>query len=129
MIMVNLLSKKSRAEQIFQRPARYKSLLEEEYAELTTFLPHRENITVARMPDAVDEAVLAAEREIEIRTLDDGLTLLRKVSAALRRIESNHSGTCTGCGERISPKLLDALPWTPLCIVSIAAGPGSPRAC
>lgn len=99
-----------------QEITRYKSLLEERYAELTRFLPHRENITVARMPDAVDEAVLAAEREIEIRTLDDGSSLLRKVSAALRRIESNHYGTCTGCGERISPKRLDALPWTSLCI-------------
>jgi DnaK suppressor protein len=96
--------------------AKYKALLEGKYAELTSFLPRRENITIERRPDAVDEAVLAADREIQVRALDSSATLLGNVIAALGRIESGAYGTCDGCGQQIGRKRLDAVPWTPLCI-------------
>ena len=95
---------------------KYKALLEGKYAELTSSLPRRENITIDRRPDALDESVLAADREIQVRALDSSATLLRNVIAALRRIESGAYGTCDGCGQRIGKKRLDAVPWTSLCI-------------
>lgn len=95
---------------------RYKALLEAKYAELTRALPRRENITIDRRPDAVDEAASAVEREIEVRTLDGNAILLRNVAAALRRIENGAYGICDGCGQRIGRKRLDAVRWTPLCI-------------
>jgi DnaK suppressor protein len=96
--------------------AKYKALLEGKYAELTSSLPRRENITIERRPDAVDEAVLAADREIQVRALDSSATLLGNVIAALGRIESGAYGTCDGCGQQIGRKRLEAVPWTPLCI-------------
>jgi RNA polymerase-binding transcription factor DksA len=83
---------------------KYKARLDEKYAELTRSLLRRENITIDRRPDALDEAVLAADREIEVRALDGSATLLRDVTAALRRIESGTYGTCGGCGQRIAQK-------------------------
>lgn len=95
---------------------RYKALIEGKYAEVTRSLPRRDNIAVDRRPDAVDEAVLSIDREIEAHALDGSSTLLRNLIAALRRIESGTYGTCEGCGGQIGRKRLDAVPWTPLCI-------------
>jgi len=95
---------------------KYKALLEEKYAELTSSLPRRENITIDRRSDALDESVLAADREIQVRALDSSATLPRNVIAALWRIESGAYGTCEGCGQWIGKKRLDAVAWTSLCI-------------
>lgn len=91
--------------------SKYKGLLDAKYAELTRSLPPRENIAIDRRPDVDDEAVLAAEREIQVRAFDRGATLLRNVIAALRRIENGTYGICDGCGQRIGQKRLDAVPW------------------
>jgi DnaK suppressor protein len=41
---------------------------------------------------------------------------LRRIAAALRRIDSGDFGFCAACDEPISPGRLDADPSTPLCI-------------
>jgi DnaK suppressor protein len=58
----------------------------------------------------------ATERELAIRSLDRDSNLLRKVRAALRRIEEGSFGVCLHCEEDISPKRLAAVPWTTFCI-------------
>jgi DnaK suppressor protein len=42
--------------------------------------------------------------------------LLRKVRAALSRIDEGIYGICQQCEEDISPKRLNAVPWVPYCI-------------
>lgn len=95
---------------------KYKTILENRQAELETVLRNREGIAIEKTPDALDEVQHAAERELAIRNLDRESNLLRDVRAALRRIEEETYGTCMHCEEDISPKRLNAVPWTAYCI-------------
>jgi DnaK suppressor protein len=96
--------------------AKYKEILEARQAELAGVLRNREGITIEKSPDALDEVQNAAERELAIRNLDRESNLLRNVRAALRRIDEGTYGVCVHCEEDISPKRLNAVPWTPFCI-------------
>lgn len=95
---------------------KYKDILEARLAELSTVIKNREGITIEKSPDALDEVQNAAERELAIRNLDRESNLLRNVRAALRRIDEGTFGVCVHCDEEISPKRVNAVPWTPYCI-------------
>jgi DnaK suppressor protein len=95
---------------------KFREILERKQAELAHVLRNREAIAIEKSPDALDEVQHAAERELAIRNLDRESNLLRNVRAALRRIEEGAYGTCVHCEEDISPKRLNAVPWTPYCI-------------
>jgi len=95
---------------------KYRTILEQRQAELAGVLRNRDAITIEKSPDALDEVQNAAERELAIRNLDRESNLLRNVRAALRRIEEGTFGVCVHCEEDISPKRINAVPWTPFCI-------------
>src|SRR5512140_1046871 len=95
---------------------KYKDILETRQAELVEVLRNRDAITIEKSPDALDEVQNAAERELAIRNLDRESNMLRNVRAALRRIDEGMYGICVHCEEDISPKRLNAVPWTPFCI-------------
>src|SRR5947209_13301754 len=95
---------------------KFKETLETKQAELEHFVRNREGIAIEKSPDALDEVQHAAERELAIRNLDRESNLLRNVRAALRRIDDGSFGTCVHCEEDISPKRLNAVPWSPYCI-------------
>jgi RNA polymerase-binding transcription factor DksA len=40
---------------------------------------------------------------------------MRQIEAAQERLDEGEYGICTVCGERISDKRLDVLPYTPFC--------------
>jgi DnaK suppressor protein len=95
---------------------KFRNILEAKQAELAQVIRNREAITIEKSPDALDEVQHAAERELAIRNLDRESGLLRNVRAALRRIDEGTFGVCLHCEEDISPKRLNAVPWTPFCI-------------
>lgn len=95
---------------------KYRNILEDKQAELEHVIRNREAITIEKSPDALDEVQHAAERELAIRNLDRESSLLRNVRAALRRMDEGAFGVCLHCEEDISPKRLNAVPWTPYCI-------------
>ncbi len=95
---------------------RFKEVLETKLAELSKGVRNRDGITIEKSPDALDEVQNAAERELAIRNLDRESNLLRNVRSALRRIEDGTYGICLHCEEEVSPKRLNAVPWTPYCI-------------
>jgi DnaK suppressor protein len=95
---------------------KYKALLETKQAELAGGLRNREGIAIEKTADALDEVQLAGERELAIRNLDRESNLLRNVRAALGRMADGSYGTCLHCEEEISPKRLNAVPWTAYCI-------------
>ena len=41
---------------------------------------------------------------------------LRQVNRALARLDEGHYGECTGCGETIDPRRLEALPYADRCV-------------
>src|ERR1700693_4352381 len=95
---------------------KFRNILEAKQAELAQFVRNREAITIEESPDALDEVQHAAERELAIRNLDRESNLLRNVRAALRRMDDGSYGVCLHCEEDISPKRLNAVPWTAFCI-------------
>jgi DnaK suppressor protein len=95
---------------------KYRTALEARKAEIADALKNRDDIAIEKAADAIDEVQLAGERELAIRNLDRESGLLRKVRAALVRIEDGSFGTCMHCDEEISPKRLKAVPWAPFCI-------------
>lgn len=95
---------------------RYRAVLEAKQAELAAKLRNREQIAIEKSPDAIDEVQLAGERELAIRNLDRESHLLRNVKAALARITRGGYGVCLHCEEDISPKRLNAVPWTAFCL-------------
>jgi DnaK suppressor protein len=95
---------------------KYKTLLEAKQAELAGGLRNREGIAIEKTADALDEVQLAGERELAIRNLDRESIMLRNVRAALSRIADGSYGVCLHCDEDISPKRLNAVPWTAYCI-------------
>jgi RNA polymerase-binding protein DksA len=44
------------------------------------------------------------------------LALLRELEAALARVDEGSFGVCQGCGEPISERRLEAVPWASFCI-------------
>ena len=95
---------------------KYKAMLEAKQAELAGGLRNREGIAIEKTADALDEVQLAGERELAIRNLDRESNLLRNVRSALARMTDGSYGTCLHCEEDISPKRLNAVPWTAYCI-------------
>ena len=95
---------------------KYKATLEAKQAELAGGLRNREGITIEKTADALDEVQLAGERELAIRNLDREANLLRSVRLALARVADGSYGVCLHCEEDISPKRLNAVPWTSFCL-------------
>jgi DnaK suppressor protein len=95
---------------------KYKKALEAKQAQISASLRNRDDIAIEKASDTIDEVQLAGERELAIRNLDRESSLLRKVKAALARISDGSYGTCLHCEEEISPKRMNAVPWTAFCI-------------
>jgi DnaK suppressor protein len=61
-----------------------------------------------------------AQRIAATQALDrlgaDGRVKMELIDLALRRISHGEYGVCEGCGDDISPKRLEAVPWARLCV-------------
>ena len=66
--------------------------------------------------DLGDQANTAYTREFFFELGNGNRELLRDVVAALRKIEDGSFGACERCGEPISEKRLEALPFARYCI-------------
>ena len=87
---------------------KYKAMLETKQAELRAGLRNRGEIAIEKAPDAIDEVQFAGERELAIRNLDRGSTLLRNVRNALARVADGSYGACLHCEGEIKAKRLEA---------------------
>jgi len=88
-----------------------------------------EGITIERAADAMDQLVLANERDLIVEKLNREADLLRQVANAMDRIRTGEYGICLECGEPISARRLTALPWAALCLSCQEASdrePGEP---
>jgi DnaK suppressor protein len=105
---------------------RHKAALESKAGELIRTLRDRKLIAIEYAPEACEQGVLAAQRDLAVVTLDRESRLLREVKAALARIADGTYGNCEACEEEIKPKRLDAVPWARHCLQcqeSIDRGP------
>jgi len=67
-------------------------------------------------PDPTDRAALEADRNFMLRIRDRESKLIKKIKAALDRMETDTYGICESCGEDITIKRLKARPVTTQCI-------------
>ncbi|MGD1972664.1 MAG: RNA polymerase-binding protein DksA [Desulfobacterales bacterium] len=72
--------------------------------------------TKENFPDPTDRAALEADRNFMLRIRDREAKLIKKIRAALERIEGDRFGICESCGEDISIERLKARPVTTQCI-------------
>jgi DnaK suppressor protein len=72
--------------------------------------------TKENFPDPTDRAALEADRNFMLRIRDREAKLIKKIRAALERIEGDRYGICESCGEDISIERLKARPVTTQCI-------------
>jgi len=91
-------------------------VLEAKRAELTASLSKAKDIVIERVPDEMDESVLANQRDLAVYNLNREAFILRLVSKALERIAAGEYGICMECEEPVSVKRLLALPWAALCL-------------
>jgi len=67
-------------------------------------------------PDEMDFASYTEEQSFQCRLHDRNIKLLRKIEAALERIEEGEYGICEECEEAISIHRLKVRPMAKLCI-------------
>ncbi|MBR4939479.1 MAG: RNA polymerase-binding protein DksA, partial [Burkholderiaceae bacterium] len=68
------------------------------------------------VPDPADRATIEEEHALELRTRDRERKLLKKVQAAIQRIDSGDYGWCEETGEPIGVARLLARPTATLCL-------------
>jgi len=66
--------------------------------------------------DPADRATAESDRSFTLRIRDRERRLIRKIQAALQRIDDGSYGICDECGEEIGVPRLKARPVTKLCI-------------
>ena len=96
--------------------ATYRQMLESIRLELIASHHNPEAIVIEKVPDSMDETVLASQRDIAIDVLNRKRELLSQVSEALLRLDEGSYGLCLECGTGIAERRLSALPWAALCL-------------
>ena len=109
--------------------ASYKKILERKSEEVRHSMSAQKAAqVVARLDIPSDEGDLSQQSHEEWiflnrNTID--MKLLREISGALHRIDTEQYGVCMECEEPISAKRLDAVPWARYCVTcqeKVAAG-------
>ncbi|MCB1383087.1 MAG: TraR/DksA family transcriptional regulator [Notoacmeibacter sp.] len=94
----------------------YKSKLLKRQAELNERLEEIEHDLDAPANPDIEERATEREGDEVLESLgNQGLLELKRIDAALDRIEAGTYGTCVKCGEEISEERLELLPATPFC--------------
>ena len=94
----------------------FQEILERRAVQLAQVLRKRDGIAIEKSADQMDEIQYASERDLAMRNVDRGSSLLRDVKASLRRIHDGSFGTCIECESAISPRRLAAVPCASRCI-------------
>ncbi len=66
--------------------------------------------------DPADKASNSYTKELLFSQSTNERNTLRLVEEAMDRLSEGSYGECTNCGDEISPKRLEAIPWAPYCI-------------
>ena len=73
-----------------------------------------EEIQGENTEDEADLANMSHERELLYKLHESDFSRLRFIRRALHAMDRGQYGECTGCGEDINPKRLEAMPWATL---------------
>jgi DnaK suppressor protein len=101
------------AKQFEKRLLQQKALLERS---LSATVEQGRAIAIEDTLDPADQAVASYQKELMFSQGTNGRSQLALVELALERLHEGRYGECLECGEAISAKRLEALPWTACCI-------------
>jgi DnaK suppressor protein len=93
-----------------------RDLLRAKQAELSVKSHALQGIAIERSADVLDEMQYKSDRELAIVGLNRESAIRRSIELALTRIHDDSFGACVHCGNEISRRRLEAVPWTPFCI-------------
>lgn len=68
------------------------------------------------MADEIDRASVEEARRLELNRIEHDKLHLRKLKAALKRIDEGDFGYCESCGDEIAEKRLQARPESRFCV-------------
>ncbi|MGD9949561.1 MAG: RNA polymerase-binding protein DksA [Desulfobulbus sp.] len=98
---------------------RFKERLEDMKAEINSDVEQTLNEMTSQngnIPDPNDRATVESDRSFELRIRGRERKLMEKIEDALGRIDDGSYGICSGCGEDIAVKRLEARPVAKFCI-------------
>src|SRR5450631_2319195 len=102
------------------KPANYRKMLESKAAEVRDSMSAQKAAqVVSRLDVPSDEGDLSQHHHEEWIFLNRNsidMKLLREISDALLRMDTDQYGVCPECEEPISAKRLDAVPWARYCV-------------
>ena len=102
-----------------KRLATFRRKLERERDELSALLVRTESASRGlgdkKRGDEGEEAAISYHRDLLHSQSHTGRSQLRLVTTALVRLDNREFGICEECGQPISLKRLEAVPWTPFC--------------
>jgi len=96
--------------------ANYQRILADKVKELRRSQVAKEDISIERNAEVLDEIQRTADREIALSTLSRNWKTASEVNEALERIAAGVYGICEECEEPIGERRLNAIPWAKLCI-------------
>lgn len=102
-----------------QRESYRKKLLQKRESLLQLVKAARSSETEANdkeAPDLGDRALSTVIRDLSYQLTASEREILRRVDAALDRIDANTYGTCISCEKKVQLGRLDAVPWALHCI-------------
>lgn len=99
-----------------ERIQEYQRTLEAKVKDLRSIRHRTEQIAIERVPDSMDDVVLASERELAMEAIYREALVLQSVLDALERVRLGTFGVCAECAEDIAPRRLAAVPWAALCL-------------
>src|SRR5512143_2178100 len=99
---------------------KYRKLLEPKKAELSNELAKarsaEEESNEEATQDIADKAVSSYTREFLYSLTDGERTTLLQIDDALARVDEGTYGLCLNCGQLMTEKRLNAVPWAPYCL-------------
>ena len=99
---------------------KYRRLLEDKKSSLSSELAKtrsaEEETTEESTQDIADKAVSSYTREFLYSLTDGERTTLLQIDDALVRVEEGTYGLCLNCGQLMTEKRLNAVPWAPYCL-------------
>src|SRR6266566_5187159 len=75
-----------------------------------------EEIQLENTEDEGDLAAISHDRDLLYNLHEGGFERLRFVQRAIKALDRGQYGECVRCGEDISEKRLEAVPWATMCI-------------
>lgn len=99
---------------------KYRRLLDDKKSSLSAEIAKtrsaEEETTEESTQDIADKAVSSYTREFLYSLTDGERNTLLHIDDALTRIDEGTYGTCLNCGQLMTEKRLNAVPWAPYCL-------------